>query len=113
MPGVLVKFILFYILELDPEEMPPLDEHGVPKYRGKKRGRKPKKRKRKINPQRGKRQHTAYTLFVQTNYPSIRAMHPELPSKNVISVVARQWANVSAAEKVAWKEPWRHMMLPR
>ena len=43
-------------------ELAPLDEHGVPKYKGKKRGRKPKKRKRMRNPNAPKRKHTAYTL---------------------------------------------------
>jgi hypothetical protein len=71
--------------------MAPLDEHGVPKYKGKKRGRKPKARKRKANPNRRKRQHTAYTLFVQETYPGIKAAYPEYPSKDVISIVAKQW----------------------
>jgi len=45
-----------------PYETAPLDENGVPKYKGKKRGRKPKKRLRKRNPHAKKRAHTAYTL---------------------------------------------------
>jgi hypothetical protein len=43
-------------------EAAPLDENGFPKYKGKKRGRKPKKRLRRRNPNAKKRAHTAYTL---------------------------------------------------
>ena len=46
-------------------EEAPLDEHGNPKYKGKKRGRKPKKRKRCLAKKRG---HTAYTLVSTTSY---------------------------------------------
>ena len=91
--------------ELPPDQLPPLDANGVPKYKGKKRGRKPKYRKRKANPNRRKRQHTAYTLYVQETYPGIKAANPELPSKDVISIVAKQWADgVSVEEKRQWKE---------
>jgi hypothetical protein len=89
--------------DLDPEELPPMDEHGVPKYKGRKRGRKPKVRKRKANPNRRKRQHTAYTLFVQEIYPGIRQKHPGKPSKDLISMVAKQWADVAADKKKDWK----------
>ena len=89
---------------LEPEEMAPLDEHGIPKYRGRKRGRKARKRKRKHDPNRPKRQHTAYTLFVQENYPSIRNQYPDLQSKEIIALVARQWAEVSDLERQAWKQ---------
>jgi HMG-box domain len=89
---------------LEPEEMAPLDEHGIPKYHGRKRGRKARKRKRKHDPNRPKRQHTAYTLFVQENYPSIRNQYPELQSKDIIGLVARQWAEVSDLERQAWKQ---------
>ena len=93
------------VVELPPDQLPPLDEHGVPKYKGKKRGRKPKYRKRKANPNRRKRQHTAYTLYVQETYPGIKAANPELPSKDVISIVAKQWADgVSPEEKKQWKD---------
>jgi len=91
------------LMVVDPEDMAPLDENGIPKYKGKKRGRKPKKRKRMKDPDRPKRQHTAYTLFVQETYPTIRQNNPELPSKDVISIVARQWAEVNELEKKAWK----------
>lgn len=46
-------------------EEAPLDEHGNPKYKGKKRGRKPKKRKRCLTKKRG---HTAYTLVSTISY---------------------------------------------
>jgi HMG (high mobility group) box len=90
--------------ELNPDQLPPMDENGVPKYRGKKRGRKPKPRKRQRDPNRRKRQHTAYTLFVQETYPGVKEQHPDLQSKDVISIVARQWKEFSLAEKGTWKE---------
>ena len=90
--------------EINPDELPPMDEHGVPKYKGRKRGRKPKVRKRKANPERRKRQHTAYTFFVQERYPGVRMQHPDWPSKDLISLVAKQWANVPAEEKKEWKQ---------
>jgi hypothetical protein len=85
--------------------LPPLDEHGVPKYKGKKRGRKPKVRRRKINPNRRKRQHTAYTIFVKETYPGIKESNPQLASKDIIAIVARQWKHqVTPEEKQAWKQ---------
>lgn len=90
--------------EMDPEELPPVDENGIPKYKGKKRGRKPKPRKRQHNPNRRKRQHTAYTLFVKEIYPNVKAQHPELQSKDVISIVAKQWnKSLTPEEKQEWK----------
>lgn len=89
--------------ELNPDQLPPLNEQGLPKYKGKKRGRKPKPRKRKLDPNRRKRQHTAYTLFVQEIYPSVKAQHSDLQSKEVISIVAKQWKAMMADEKREWK----------
>jgi len=125
---------------LDASEMAPLDEFGVPKYKGvtvivimsvvlydehiiyctletkyltmyhppihtgKKRGRKPKPRQRHHNPNRKKRSHTAYTLFVQENHPVVRARYPDLQSKDIIGLVARQWATINEEEKQAWKQ---------
>jgi len=93
-----------HFTELNPNELAPLDEFGVPKYKGRKRGRKPKKRKRALNPNRQKRQHTAYTLFVKEIYPDIRAQYTDYQSKDIIGLVARQWATVPDLEKAAWKE---------
>ena len=90
-------------LELDPDQLPPLDANGIPKYKGRKRGRKPKIRKRKSNPNRRKRQHTAYTLFVKEVYPSVKAQHSDFPNKEMISIVAKQWALVLPEDKLKWK----------
>ena len=59
-----------------------------------------------MNPNRQKRQHTAYTLFVHEVYPTIRAQYQEsdYQSKDIIGLVARQWANTPEAEKQIWKE---------
>lgn len=88
----------------NPTEMAPVDEFGVPKYKGKKRGRKPKKRKRVRKPDTPKRQHTGYTLFMKENYPAVKEANGNLQSKDVISIVAKQWAEVGADAKTAWKE---------
>mmetsp|Transcript_10394 Transcript_10394/g.18928 ORF Transcript_10394/g.18928 Transcript_10394/m.18928 type:complete len:195 (+) Transcript_10394:901-1485(+) len=84
-------------------EMAPLDENGVPKYKGKKRGRKPKKRRRDVDPNRPKRQHTAYTYFVQENYPVWKELHATCQSKELITMVAKQWSHLSDLERDEWK----------
>lgn len=62
-----------------------------------------KKRKREpSSPSKGKTQ-SAYTMFVQENYESTRKNHPDLPSREIISILARQWGNTSEVEKQAWK----------
>jgi hypothetical protein len=85
-------------------DLAPLDEHGNPKYRGKKRGRKPKPRKRKVNPNREKRKHTGYTLFMQENHRIVKASSPNLQNKDVISFVAKQWKDLREDQKIEWKE---------
>lgn len=90
--------------ELGPIELPPLDEKGFPKYSGKKRGRKPKERKRKMNPDRPKRKHTGYTLFMQEVYPVVKSEYPSLPPKELISIVARRWKDLEMDSRTAWKE---------
>ena len=90
-------------IELNPSDLPPLDEHGNPKYAGKKRGRKAKPRKRKMNPLRPKRQHTAYTLFVHETYPDIKTSQPDLKGQQIMPMVAKLWREKTAAEKQEWK----------
>jgi hypothetical protein len=87
-------------------QLPPIDSTtGLPKYMGLKRGRKMRERKRRANPARGKRQHTAYTLFVKETYPLLRQEHVDWPSKDIISLVAKQWSSaVSVEDKKVWKE---------
>jgi HMG (high mobility group) box len=43
-------------------------------------------------------------LFVHERYPSVKKENPHLQSKEVISIVARLWAEVPLEEKVVWKE---------
>jgi hypothetical protein len=90
--------------DLDPTELPPLDEKGLPKYKGKKRGRKPKAKKRKTKPDRPKRKHTGYTLFMQEFYPCAKSEYPDLPSKDIISLIARRWKDLESKGRTAWKE---------
>jgi hypothetical protein len=54
--------------------------------------------------QPSKRQHTAYTLFVQEVYPGVRAQYQDFQSKDIIGLVARQWASIPEVEKQVWKE---------
>ena len=99
--------------KLTADELAPLDEHGKPKYTGKKRGRKPKPKKRQRKPGTPKRKHTGYTLYMKENYPSVKlAMAgrvPEAQSKDVISSVATSWKNLSEEDRDAWKERARAM----
>lgn len=63
------------------------------------------RKKRKRDPGKPKRQQTAYTCFVSENYELIKKNHdPNMPSKDVIALIARQWAATSEEEKVLWKE---------
>jgi len=89
---------------LQQDELPPLDEHGVPKYKGKKRGRKAKPRQRQHNPDRPKRRHTGYTLFVESQYPAQRAANPTAKSNQLIPAIAKQWKGLTVTEKEEWKE---------
>ena len=41
---------------------------------------------------------------MQEHYPGVRSQHPDWQSKDVISLVAKQWAQVPADEKKTWKE---------
>ncbi|VEU39679.1 unnamed protein product [Pseudo-nitzschia multistriata] len=92
------------LYEMDPAELPPLDEKGMPKYKGKKRGPKPKARKRKVKAGRQKRKHTGYTLFMQETYPKAKIENPDLPPKALISIMAKLWRNLAAGGKREWKE---------
>jgi len=62
-----------------------------------------KKRKSAFRPTK---QHTAFTLFVQENLDQIKnsAGSSSLESKDMIAIVARQWAEMGSEEKQAWKE---------
>ena len=98
---------------LSADELAPLDEHGKPKYTGKKRGRKPKPKKRRRKPGTPKRKHTGYTLFMAEHYPQVKmAMAgrvPEAQSKDVISSVANSWKGLPNEDREAWKERARSL----
>ncbi|KAG7347583.1 HMG high mobility group box-containing protein [Nitzschia inconspicua] len=85
-------------------EMAPLDEYGNPKYKGKKRGRKPKPRKRKHNPDREKRKHTGYTLFVHETHPLIKTENIGATNTQIVSIVAKRWRELPDSERDQWKE---------
>lgn len=89
------------------DELAPLDEHGRPKYTGKKRGRKPKPKKRHRKPGTPKRKHTGYTLYMKEHYPAVKAAlfesSKDIQSKDVVSTVASSWKTLSDMEREAWK----------
>jgi hypothetical protein len=62
-----------------------------------------KPRARKANPNRKKRKHTGYTLYMQEHYPAIKEANPEFASKDVITIVAKEWADLAANVKAEWK----------
>ena len=66
--------------------------------------RKASKRKAGRDPNRPKRQHTAYTMYVTENYECIKDRNPDVPAREMIAMVARQWAQVSEEEREHWKQ---------
>jgi hypothetical protein len=105
--------LAFISLQLSADELAPLDEHGKPKYAGKKRGRKPKPKKRRRKPGTPKRKHTGYTLFMRENYNRVKTAMagrvPEAQSKDVISSVASSWKNLSDEDREAWRDRARSL----
>ena len=74
-------------------------------------GRGKKKRRR----EKAKRAPTAYTLFVHENYETIKKARgdPEMASRDVIALVAQQWAETSETEKQMWQfRAEQHEMKP-
>ena len=70
-----------------------------------------KKRKRDSN--KPKRQPTAYTMFVHENYDAMKRSHdPNVPGKEIIALIARQWAATSEEEKQVrlWVSDWSFLM---
>jgi hypothetical protein len=43
-------------------------------------------------------------MYVTANYESIKESDPEIAPKEMISMVARQWAQVSEEEREHWKQ---------
>jgi hypothetical protein len=43
-------------------------------------------------------------MYVTANYECIKDSNPEVPAREMISMVARQWAQVSEEEKEHWKQ---------
>lgn len=88
----------------DDNDMAPLDEHGNPRYKGRKRGRKPKPRIRKHKVDREKRKLTGYTLFVQETHPLIKSDNRSATSAQIVSIVAKQWRDLPESQRRRWKE---------
>lgn len=40
---------------------------------------------------------------MQENYPAIKDSNPDFASKDIIAVLAKQWAEISPEEKMVWK----------
>eukprot|EP00957_Ditylum_brightwellii_P105933 8079865-Ditylum_brightwellii.AAC.1 len=43
-------------------------------------------------------------MFIQENYELVKKSNPTMSSKDITSIVAKQWANVSEEDKQVWKE---------
>ena len=43
-------------------------------------------------------------MYVTANYDTIKHDNPNVPAKELISMIARQWAQVSEIEKEHWKQ---------
>ena len=59
-----------------------------------------KKRKRDEKP---KRVHLAYSEFIKVNIEQYKKSHPDVPAREVVSIMSRQWANTSEEEKSIWR----------
>ncbi len=57
-----------------------------------------------MNPDRPKRKHTGYTLFMQEMYPTAKSECPDFPSKDLIRLVAKRWKDLDVDGKNAWKD---------
>jgi len=81
------------------------------------KARRSKKRKRGESGEGGandkrKRSHTGYTLFVHENYETIKKSHqgsgngaePPMNSKEIMSLVARQWSEAGDEERQTWQD---------
>lgn len=62
-----------------------------------------KKHKRDASTEGKSKAHSAYTLFVHENYEIIKKEHTDLPSREIISILAQQWGSTSEEEKQVWK----------
>jgi hypothetical protein len=62
-----------------------------------------RKKRKRADPLGKHKAHSAYTLFVHENYGLIKRDHGELPSREIISILARQWGSTSEEEKQIWK----------
>ncbi len=64
-----------------------------------------KKRKRdpSITNSKSIKTHSAYTMFVHENFELIRKDHADLATREIISMLARQWGSTSEEEKQIWK----------
>ncbi|CAJ1911465.1 unnamed protein product [Cylindrotheca closterium] len=59
-----------------------------------------KKRKRD---EKSKRVHLAYSEFIKVNIEQFKKTHPDVPAREVVSIISRQWTNTSEEEKNIWR----------
>eukprot|EP00934_Nitzschia_sp_Nitz4_P006838 Nitzschia sp. Nitz4//scaffold58_size112336//33270//33792//NITZ4_004024-RA/size112336-augustus-gene-0.3-mRNA-1//1//CDS//3329554962//6828//frame0 len=62
-----------------------------------------KKRPRESSPVEPRKNHTAYSFFVNENLELLRKEQPELSSRELVAILARQWDVTSEEEKLVWK----------
>ncbi|KAL3941285.1 MAG: hypothetical protein SGBAC_004333 [Bacillariaceae sp.] len=59
-----------------------------------------KKRKRD---EKSKRVHLAYSEFIKVNIDQFKKSHPDVPAREVVSIMSQQWTNTSEEEKNIWR----------
>lgn len=45
----------------------------------------------------------AYAEFIKVNIDQFKKSHPDVPAREVVSIMSRQWANTSEEEKNIWR----------
>jgi len=53
--------------------------------------------------EKSKRVHLAYSEFIKVNIEQFKKSHPDVPAREVVSIISRQWTNTSEEEKNIWR----------
>jgi len=75
-----------------------------PKEKKEKKEKKERKPKKKKDPNAPKRGRNAYLLFTMDKRPEVKAANPEAQPKDLLKLLAAEWAKLTAAEKVPYTE---------
>lgn len=53
--------------------------------------------------EKSKRVHLAYSEFIKVNIEQFKKSHPDVPAREVVSIMSQQWTNTSEEEKNIWR----------